>query len=492
MPLGATAQSQPQLVKRFRTPAHPPKRRHVVTGADRARARAGGWQPVAAHAPFSGGADTEMLMTDGTVMVHDACTSSWFDLAPDKTGSYVNGTWTQKASMSSSYGPLYFASAVLPDGKLIVNGGEYNFCSPAETTLGAIYDPVANSWTAVQPPSGWSEIGDAQSAVLPSGTYMLGNCCTTVQALLNETTMTWTQVGTGKHDVNSEEGWTLLKNGTLLVADVFGAPAAESYTWTNGTWSALATVPVNLASGDEIGPQTLRPNGSVFVAGASGATAIYHTATKSWSVGPSFPIVGGQQLDSADGPSTVLVDGTVMLPASPGLYNAPASYFIFNGKKLVGIAGPPNAPNDSSYNIRLLMLPNGQVLETDGSSDVEVYSSSRVPLARTAPAIASVPSTLTHGNTYTISGTHFNGFTQGNFYGDDAQQATNFPLVRIVNNATGDVFYARTHGHSFMGVASGKKVSTKFDVPAGIETGASMLYVIANGVASPPAAVTIN
>ncbi len=29
--------------------------------------------------------------------------------------------------MPSNYVPLYFASAVLPDGKLIVNGGEYNF-----------------------------------------------------------------------------------------------------------------------------------------------------------------------------------------------------------------------------------------------------------------------------------------------------------------------------------------------------------------------------
>lgn len=493
-PLGPTAQSLPQFLKLYRTPPRPPKRRHTITGADRARARAGGWQPVAATAPFSGGADTEMLMTDGTVMVHDACTSAWFDLTPDKTGSYVNGTWTQKASMPSSYAPLYFASAVLPDGKLIVNGGEYNFCVGAETTLGAIYDPVANTWTAVQPPSGWSQIGDAQSVVLANGTYMLGNCCASVQALLNESSMTWTQSGpgNGKHDTNSEEGWTLLKDGSVLTADVFGAPASERYSPGSNTWSPAGNVPVNLISGDEIGPQTLRPNGTVFVAGASGASAVYHYGSKTWTTGPNFPIVGGQQLDVADGPSSVLVDGTVMVPASPGLYVAPSYYFIFNGSKLVPIAGPPNAPNDSSYDIRLLMLPTGQILETDGSGDVEVYTSPRQALARSMPAIVSVPSTLTHGSTYSISGKRFNGLTQENMYGDDAQQATNFPLVRIVNNATGHVFYARTHDHSFMGVASGKTVSTKFDVPAGIETGASMLYVVCNGVASAPVNVTIN
>ena len=44
---------------------------------------------------------------------------------------------------------------------------------------------------------------------------------------------------------------------------------------------------------------------------------------------------------------------------------------------------------------------------------------------------------------------------------------TNYPLVRITNNNTGHVFYARTHDHSSMGVATGNMaVSTNFDVPS--------------------------
>jgi len=39
----------------------------------------------------------------------------------------VNGTWLQLASLPPGYSPLYFASAVLPDGRLIVEGGEFNF-----------------------------------------------------------------------------------------------------------------------------------------------------------------------------------------------------------------------------------------------------------------------------------------------------------------------------------------------------------------------------
>ena len=76
-------------------------------------------------------------------------------------------------------------------------------------------------------------------------------------------------------------------------------------------------------------------------------------------------------------------------------------------------------------------------------------------------------------------------------YGDDVQEATNFPLVRITNGSSGHVFYARTHNHSYMGVHSRKRVSTMFDVPSSIETGASTLVVVTNGIASAPVNVTI-
>jgi hypothetical protein len=490
-PSGAVRSKLPKFLRIGQTPARPPLRRHAITSAMRARALAGGWQPLTNTVPWTNGAGSQLLMTDGTVLVQDYCTPNWWSLKPDKTGSYQNGTWTQVASMSSSYAPLYFASAVLPDGKVMVNGGEYNSCRGDETPLGAMYDPVANTWTPVPAPSGWSEIGDAQSVVLNSGTYMIGNCCGNTQAEYSEGSSSWTVVGTGKSDQNSEEGWTLLRNGKVLTADVFGEPNSELFNPTSSSWSTAGTVPVNLTQADEIGPQTMLPNNMVLVAGADQYTAIYNAKTGQWTQGPNFPTLNGQQLDIADGPSTVLISGKAMLAASPGVYNTPAQLLLYNGKNFVMIANPPDAVNDSSYNIRLLLLPNGQILEDDGSNDVEVYSAKTRVARHTTPAITSVSTSLTPGSTYPISGTRFNGDTQANFYGDDSQQATNYPLVRITNNGTGDVFYARTHGTSFMGIGSRKKVSTSFDVPSGIETGASNLVVVANGVASPPVSVTI-
>lgn len=103
-----------------------------------------------------------------------------------------------------------------------------------------------------------------------------------------------------------------------------------------------------------------------------------------------------------------------------------------------------------------------------------------------------MPTAITAGSTYQVAGTQFNGLTQASAYGDESQNATNYPLVRITNQASGHVFYARTHGHSGMGVATGSTiVSTNFDVPAAIESGASTLQVVANGIASSGVAVIV-
>ena len=100
---------------------------------------------------------------------------------------------------------------------------------------------------------------------------------------------------------------------------------------------------------------------------------------------------------------------------------------------------------------------------------------------------------ISAGSTYPLSGTQLNGLTQASSFGDETQNATNYPLVRITNRASGHVFYARTHDHSSMGVATGSTtVSTSFDVPAAIEPGGSQLQVVANGIASAAVDVTVN
>jgi hypothetical protein len=179
-------------------------------------------------------ASTALLLTDGTVMVHDAGAQNWWKLTPDGKGDYVNGTWSKLAPLPAGYSPLYYASAVLRDGRVIVMGGEYNFFNPVWTTLGAIYNPLTNKWKLMGHPAGWSTIGDAQSVTLANGTFMLANCCTTEAALLDARTLTWTPVGTGKADINDEEGWTLLPSGKILTVDAFTGTNSELFDPASG------------------------------------------------------------------------------------------------------------------------------------------------------------------------------------------------------------------------------------------------------------------
>src|SRR5439155_12528892 len=461
-----------------------------------AQAQNGRWNRLTNQPTFM--CDTALLLTDGTVMVHEygsQTMNNWWRLTPDINGNYLNGTWSQLASMQSSYGPLYFASAVLPDGRVIVEGGEYNFLSFAETNRGTIYDPVADSWTPVNPPVGWGEIGDAPGVVLPDGTFMMGQISSTRQVLFNATTLTWTPTGIGKADNFSEEGFCLLPGGSVLLVDCANGTNSEKFNPASGQWSSAGSTIVQLpdAGSLEIGPHIQRPNGTSVAFGGTIHNSIYNFSTGTWSPGPDFP--GGN--DMADAPGCLLPDGNILVFTSPGIFQPPGTFFIFDGTSFTQAPNTRTGAQLTSYKGRMLLLPTGQVLSlvADGRRshiDVEVFTSTGQPDPAWRPTISSVPSTLTRGSSFQISGTQFNGFSVGTDYGDDATMATNYPLVRLTNSATAHVFYARTHDHSTKAIATGNAiVSTMFDVPPNVETGPTRIAVLANGIASRPRVVTI-
>jgi hypothetical protein len=464
------------------------------------------WTPINNPGAYTG-VGAMLLLTDGRVLLHDEGTNilDWYTLTPDNTGSYINGTVKKVASMPSDYAPLYFGSVVLPDGRAIVEGGEYLClpnCNAVWTNKGAIYDPVKNKWTPVNPPAGWGSIGDAQAILLADGTYTQADCCEGVnQAYFNPKKLTWTNLtNTGKVDRFDEEGWQLIPNGDILTVDAISAPNSEVFNPSTKKWTSAGSTIVRLEdpSSQEVGPIVLRPDGTVFAAGASpagtpGHTSVYNTATKKWKKGPDFPKENGVALACDDAPSALEINGNVIVMTAPPVFGTGAVFFEWNGKKLTKIAGPPNASGDGAYYGHFLELPSGQLLFSDFSTDLEVFTPKGTFKNAWKPAVTSVPSTLTHGKTYVVKGTQFSGFSNGSAYGDDFQDSTNYALVRITNTASGHVFYARTTKPSSYAVQSGSLAeSTSFTVPAGIETGASSLQVVTNGIPSDPSSVTVN
>jgi hypothetical protein len=468
-----------------------------------------------------------LLAPDGTVLVHSeppaGGTPDWYRYSPDSKGSYTDGTWTKLTSMPGGYNPLYFASAILPDGRMIVEGGEYLGGTPTWTNRGAIFNPISNVWRTVPPPEGWNNIGDAAGDVLANGTFLMEQACqnclsssgtlSTAYALFNATGLAWTaQAGQGKNDPNDEEGLTLEPNGQLLTVDTWLTPTTEVFNTGQLNWSFAGntpTSPVN-APNVEIGPQNELPGGDVFVVGAGSgpsapapcttnfpaATAVYRYSTGQWIAGPQIPVIHGKQFGSADGPAATLPDGNVLFDVSPCVFNAPIEFMLYNRStnKLSPVVNVPNAANDSTFYTRMLDLPNGQVLFNDGSTDMELYTQGGTPDSSWRPNITGISSTaLAPGGTYSLAGQQLAGLDQGAAYGDDVQDATNFPLVRITNLKTGVVTYARTSNWSSVSVAPGAFSTTNFTLPSSTPAGASVLVVIANGIASSPSvSVTVS
>lgn len=497
-----------------------------------------------------------LLLTDGTVMCHEYLSPNWYRLTPDATGSYVNGKWSTMAPLPNNpsiptgqggplNAPLYFASAVLKDGRVFVAGGEYNYEADQPGLAGlvwlnaaAIYNPLLDSWTNIPFIPAVNDIGDASCCVFPDGRLMVGpsfflNSVAQFQSayIFDPTANTnpWTAAGANgaKGDPNSEETWTLLPDGSILVAEVTNQPATQRYIISLDKWVADASIPSGHGLVDtligEIGPAILMPDGKVFAIGATSHTDVYTppadvTQQGSWAPGPDFPQLGptfGNPLGAADAPACLLPNGKVFCVvgeiqgnAQNGFTGPPLVFYEFDGANLnpaTGTANPNIVNNAPTYTGRMLLLPTGQVLYATtpqgfnqqgivlGPTSIEVYNPDGAPDPSWAPTITTVATSLYAGGTFELVGTQLNGLSQACCYGDDASMATNYPLVRIRNVSEGNVTYLRTHDHSTMAVATGSTPqSTMFDVPLSIRPGAYELVVVANGIPSAPVAVTIS
>ena len=99
---------------------------------------------------------------------------------------------------------------------------------------------------------------------------------------------------------------------------------------------------------------------------------------------------------------------------------------------------------------------------------------------------------LTPGKSFSVSGKQLSGLTQGATFGDEFESATNYPLVRVVNNSSHHVFYATTSNFSTTSIAPMVPSTFEFTIGSNFENGPSKMYVVANGIASLPIDVTIS
>jgi hypothetical protein len=469
---------------------------------------AGTWNSLTNLPTFNAG--TMLLLTDGSVLCHDepnsgsvTGTKHWWRLVPDAQGSYRNGTWHKIAD--SSWAPLYFACTLLRNGRVFIAGGEYDGNAvQAEVKTAAIYDPVADAWAPISAPAGWTNIGDAPSAILADGRVLLGDINGQRSAIYDPVANTWAAAGNKDDPRGTEETWVILPDQTILAIECDNQPKAEKYVPASGAWVSAGTTPVTLVdtASDEVGAAILLPDGRVFCIGATNHTALYTpppiaNQAGTWSAGPNFPVLtSGRVTGAKDAPAALLPNGKVLCLVAPcdqsastnstAFWGSPVHFFEYDpaNNSLTEVTAPANS-GGSPFSSRLMLLPSGEVLHTNNSKTVAIYTPDLAPDPAWRPSITSVPTALVPGGTYTLQGRQINGLSQAVIYGDEGAMGTNYPIVRLTNTTTGEVVYCRTHDHSTMAVNTGTTIhSTKFTVPGSAALGPYVLCVIANGIES--------
>jgi hypothetical protein len=497
--------------------------------------------------------DTMLLLTDASVLVHDANSgNNWYRLTPDGVGKYETGAWSGPFTTASTR--QFFASGVLNDGRAFALGGEYSSAGK-NTPLGEIFDPQTNAWSTLAKPPAFNWInGDVAGCILADGRVLFGALSSSRTAIWNPALGTapnaWTEAGLAfqtlasptKVGTTDEETWTLLADGTVLTVDISSPSFAEKYDPATDTWipadqtpatltqqlalislvDTTATPPAVINIG-EIGPAILLPDGQVFAVGATGHTALYTPPAipsnpGSWSAGPDFPTdlssnnfnsVNGNLQTAIDAPAVLLPCGKVLCVAGDTalqfggtqFWSTPIRIYIydpFSNTMPLLVPQPTVGTGADTFTARFLLLPTGQVLFSAGQafSTMSIFTVDPallgVPNPAWKPVITAVPPIMAVGHHYLLSGLQITGLSHANSYGDDAQMATNFPLVQLTDSGTGAVVYARTHGFSTRGVATGTNVeNTIFDVPGSLPTGTYDLRVIANGIPADPFTVSI-
>jgi hypothetical protein len=394
--------------------------------------------------------------------------------------------------------------AVLPGGKIL----NYDlFQSIAKQTgYAETYNPATDLWTSISPADGTARgelpvLSDTQVGfelgpiirVLDGRTLVIGANQHT--ALYTPSSNTWAPGPDMRADLAGP-------GGTIPKAK-FGADDAPAASLPNGHVFLIADPGPNPV------PEDARTKaGSTFVKVRSTAGM-----QSTWSVaqadGKNTTIPANAVIFSVDSPTSITL-GTfdssgnlVALKALKsrddiglvfgGIFSSPAQLFDFDPKvgSMDPIPGPAGSllSTEAAFVTRMLVLPTGQLLLSDSSNQLYVYTPDGSPPASLRPKISDV--NYTGNGAFRLTGVRLNGQSAGAAYGDDDQMDEDYPIVRLQNPATGNVYYCRTTNWDSVSVDGQKPEKVDFTLNSAVTPGSYELTVVGAGIASQPVPIRI-
>jgi hypothetical protein len=394
--------------------------------------------------------------------------------------------------------------AVLPSGQIL----NYDLFQSIATNTGYAekYTPATGVWTSVSPADGTAR-GTLPVLSSPSLGYELGPLIRLLDGRM-------LVIGANQHTAFYRPNSNTWAPGPDMRADLTGPGGTIRHALFGADDAAAAIL----------------PNGHAYLTADAGPNPVsLDASTKAGSATVKLPTTAGLQatwnVAQADGKHTTIPRGAVIYSVdSPtaitlgaydssgnlvalnalttqaniplvlgGIFSSPTQLFEFdpNAGTMTPVAGPPGSLLDSegAYVTRMLVLPTGQLLFSDSSNQLYVYTAGGSAPASLRPVITDVDY-IAHGR-FKLTGIRLNGQSAGAAYGDDDQMDENYPIVRLENPATGNVYYCRTTNWDSVRVGGNRPETVDFTLNAAVTPGRYELTVVGAGIASQPVRIRI-
>jgi hypothetical protein len=459
-----------------------------------------------------------LLLRDGSVLMSGAGAGPWELLHP-LSGSYrtFRSTYTQ-----ASPEPIFWdaGGVVTSSGEVVVAG----LSSAGESHVWR-RDPIWGQWTVISAappgvidPRLWAP---PPGAVDPATEMLCGPGGQLIDGRLHFAVVTkdghfpmalatvtnsgsWQRFPLPYRVPTNAHGWPGVGDyAPGFIGPHVTLPGAHGHVLTVVNLGAEIDVQaVEFAPEDLAGPWTTRlpiggpeilavglPSGDVFVFGSKGY--LYTPGTmEPWLGFGALP--AGAPMDHFDGVSAavLLPSGRILFASRPTAQPAMSLYeFDPEARVLFG-----NDPLPGYGDVNLLLLPSGEVFVSTSDGHLFLYEPDPVPPRdEWRPVIDACPTAADSGQIIEISGRRFGGVAHAvSRVGENsANQATNYPLVRVTAAVDGAVSYWRTtstHVHaigdesddSFLAFVPNVAVDTHF-----------RLVVVVNGIESRPVDITV-
>ena len=336
-------------------------------------------------------AESKVLLPNGNILKAGGYTVDYTgkrSSSPAEIYNSITNTWSTVAQPYSNHS--FTKLVLLPNGKVLLAGGNNAIGIETPNNTAEIYDPVNNKWTIAA--DMLSPCADTVPTILNNGkVFVMGYYSGVMSAeIYDYITNTWSVAQLPNDSNVFSYTITLLLNGKILLSGGYTQTGGHSvislnpqiYDPSTNTWSFTGP----LSFGTVGGSTSLLSNGNVMVAGGTpgdgmgnflSSVQIYNTYTNTWSISTPLPssLVYQTSVQLKDGKIMLIggVDNTKNYSHNVFIYNpyintwetTTNTYYIY-------------ANVEPSYTTNAFLLPNNNVVMFSASpqigGNIEIYT----------------------------------------------------------------------------------------------------------------------